>query len=50
MTNDKLGVRRGILVDVVDVVDVVMADVGTRVPVFVICHLSFVMRFAWFNL
>jgi hypothetical protein len=33
-----------------DLVDGMMADVGTRVPVFVICHLSFVMRFAWFNL
>jgi len=41
MTNDRLGVRCGILVDGVDIVDVVdgvMADFGTRVPVFVICH------------
>ncbi|HXM03508.1 MAG TPA: hypothetical protein VN939_12940 [Chthoniobacterales bacterium] len=29
----------------VDAVDGVMADLGTRVPVFVICHLSFVMFF-----
>lgn len=37
------GVVRGILVDGVDLVDVVdgvMAGLGTRVPVFVICDLS----------
>lgn len=31
-------------VDVVDLVDGVMADLGTRVPVFVICQLSWVFR------